>query len=181
MKHLSVCYQMAADGRLAIRFTAVARRRGLPRVGLTFAAAPCMRSIRYFGLGPQENYMDRRAGALPGLYSFSAETFGHDYLHPQENGNRTGVELLRIFGGGHALEVTSCEGSFEASAHPYTLEALEAAQHADELDKSGPLTVNLDAGQRGVGGDMPAIALTKPRYQLKKNTPYTLQLLLRGE
>lgn len=181
MKHLSVCYQMAADGRLAIRFTAVARRRGLPRVGLTFAAAPCMRSIRYFGLGPQENYVDRRAGALPGLYSFSAETFGHDYLHPQENGNRTGVELLRIFGGGHALEVTSCEGSFEASAHPYTLETLEAAQHADELDKSGPLTVNLDAGQRGVGGDMPAIALTKPRYQLKKNTPYTLQLLLRGE
>ena len=55
------------------------------------------------------------------------------------------------------------------------------AQHADELDKSGPLTVNLDAAQRGVGGDMPAIALTKRQYQLHKGVPYTLNLLLRGE
>ena len=181
MKSMSVGYRMAADGQLELRFSAVCRSDRLPRAGLTFAVKPEMRSIRYFGLGPQENYIDRRAGALPGLYSFSAETFGHDYLHPQENGNRTGVGLLRIFGGGHALELISCGAPFETSAHPYTLEALEAAQHADELDKSGPLTVNLDAAQRGVGGDMPAIALTKPCYRLQKNTPYTLHLLLRGE
>ena len=181
MKHLSVCYQMDADGELAIRFTAVPSRRGLPRAGLTFAVAEGMRQIEYFGLGPQENYVDRRAGALPGRYAFSAADFGHDYLHPQENGNRTGVEWIRVFGGGHALVAQSLGDPFEASAHPYTLAALEEAQHADELDKSGPLTVNLDAAQRGVGGDMPAIALTKRQYQLHKGVPYTLNLLLRGE
>ena len=159
----------------------VPSRRGLPRVGLTFAVAEGMRQIEYFGLGPQENYVDRRAGALPGRYAFSAADFGHDYLHPQENGNRTGVEWIRIFGGGHALVAQSLGDPFEASAHPYTLAALEEAQHADELDKSGPLTVNLDAAQRGVGGDMPAIALTKRQYQLHKGVPYTLNLLLRGE
>ena len=181
MKSLSVRYRMSADGQLELRFSAVCRSDRLPRAGVTFAAIPEMRSIRYFGRGPQENYVDRRAGALPGLYEFTAENFGHDYLHPQENGNRTGVELLRIYGGGHALEITSCGAPFEASAHPYSLAALEAAQHADELDLSGPLTVNLDAAQRGVGGDMPAIALTKRRYRIHKNRPYTLHLLLRGE
>ena len=70
---------------------------------------------------------------------------------------------------------------FEASAHPYTLRQLEAAQHADELDHNGPVTVNLDAAQRGVGGDMPAVALTKPPYCLHKKETYTLEVLLRGE
>lgn len=181
MKHLSLSYRMTQDGQLAIQLVAVSRRGGLPRAGVTFAAAPGLRTVRYFGLGPHENYIDRRAAALPGEYTFPAGEFGHDYLHPQENGNRTGVERFRLSGAGHALEAVTLGAPFEASAHPYTLQQLEAAQHADELDRSGPVTVNLDAAQRGVGGDMPAIALTKPPYCLHKKETYTLEILLRGE
>ncbi|MPN39161.1 Beta-galactosidase [bioreactor metagenome] len=140
-----------------------------------------MRTVRFFGFGPHENYIDRRTAALPGSYSMEAGAFCHDYLHPQENSNRTGVETFALAGGGHVLEAVTLAGPFEASATPYTLAQLQAAQHIDELEKAGPVTVNLDAAQRGVGGDKPAIALTKPQYQIAKKTPLRLSLLLRGE
>ena len=40
MKHLSLSYRMARDGRLAVQLVATPRRGGLPRAGVTFAAAP---------------------------------------------------------------------------------------------------------------------------------------------
>lgn len=181
MRQLRLTYRMTPDGVLAVEFLAEASRKGLPRVGITFAVAHELRTVRFFGFGPHENYIDRRTAALPGNYNMEAGAFCHDYLHPQENGNRTGVESFAVAGGGHVLEATTLAGPFEASATPYTLAQLQAAQHIDELEKAGPVTVNLDAAQRGVGGDKPAIALTKPQYQIAKNAPLRLSLLLRGE
>ena len=57
---------------LAVEFLAEASRKGLPRAGITFAVAQEMRTVRFFGFGPHENYVDRRTAALPGSYSMAA-------------------------------------------------------------------------------------------------------------
>jgi len=181
LKKLALSYRMTTDGALEITLEATPARKDLPRAGVTFAAAPELRSLRWFGRGPQENYCDRCTGALPGLYELPAEQFCHDYLHPQENGNRTGVERFAVYGAAHALTAVTCADAFEASAWPYTREELENAAHADELTKTGPVTVSLDAAQRGVGGDLPAVAVTKERYCLHKSETYTLRLRLTAE
>ncbi len=140
----------------------------MPRYGLTFALKEGMDGIKYYGKGPHENYCDRKTGAALGVYEFdSAEDFIHDYLFPQENANRCDVRWLEV-GKENALRVEAVNKPFEMSVHPYTLAQLEEADHSCYLEREDYLTVNLDGGQHGVGGDVPAIATLKKQYKLPK-------------
>ena len=59
-----------------------------------------------------------------------------------------------------------------ASAWPYSLENLEAANHIHELTNSDSITVNVDYKQKGVAGDNSWGAKPKPQYRLPKNQVY---------
>lgn len=61
----------------------------VPRIGVRFRVPVNMDYIRYFGRGPEENYIDRYKGTLVGLYSAKAEDMYHAYVRPQENGHHT--------------------------------------------------------------------------------------------
>lgn len=140
----------------------------MPRYGLTFELTHNMDSIRYYGKGPHENYCDRKTGAYLGKYAFdSCEDFIHDYLYPQENANRCDVRWLEV-GSDIVMRVDAVGKPFEASVHPYTMKELDDATHSCDLGRRDTLTVNLDGGQYGVGGDVPAIATLKPQYTLPK-------------
>ncbi|MBR5496653.1 MAG: hypothetical protein IKV76_01575 [Clostridia bacterium] len=140
----------------------------MPRYGLTFELDYGFDSVRYYGKGPHENYCDRKTGAYLGVYSFDkCEDFIHDYLFPQENANRCDVRWLEV-GKDTCLRVDAVGKPFEASVHPYTLAELQAADHSCYLPKHDFLTVYIDGGQHGVGGDIPALAALKPQYKLPK-------------
>lgn len=140
----------------------------MPRYGLTFRLSNGEDGVRYYGKGPHENYCDRKTGAYLGKYTFaSCEDFIHDYLYPQENANRCDVRWLEV-GKNTVLRVDAVNKPFEASVHPYTLEMLDKATHSCSLTRRSDLTVNIDGGQYGVGGDVPAIATLKPQYKLPK-------------
>ena len=49
--------------------------------------------MTWLGRGPQENYWDRKLGANVGLYAARSKT-DHEYVKPQENGNRTEVRWV---------------------------------------------------------------------------------------
>lgn len=140
----------------------------MPRYGITFALKEGVDGVKYYGKGPHENYCDRKTGAYLGVYSFeSCEDFIHDYLFPQENANRCDVRWLEV-GNDVKLRVDALGKPFEASVHPYTLDALAAADHECYLEREDYLTVNIDGGQHGVGGDIPAVATLKSQYKLPK-------------
>jgi beta-galactosidase len=86
---------------------------------------------------------------------------------PQENGNHTGVRWLEV-GGEGGIRIEANGSPIEASVHPYTLDVLDDARHLHELNRLNFLTVNIDGKQRGVGGDVPAIAMLKPQYKIKR-------------
>lgn len=178
MKTLTARWQLGQDGSLWATLTGVPRRTDCPRIGLLLGAAQNLRAVRWFGLGPQENYPDRLSAACPGSYGCPAEQFGHDYVYPQENGCRQGVWSLELSGPMGAITAQAVDRPFAATVHTYPLGALQAASHAGELDRSGPAQLYLDAAVRGVGGDLPAIACTKPAYTLQKGTAYTLHVCL---
>ena len=133
------------------------------RYGLTCALSKGIDGFEYFGKGPYENYIDRVAAARMGIYEGTAEELSHDYLSPQENGNRMGVRWVHI---NNKIKIIAEEKPFEFSAHPYDINMLENAKHLHEVMRKDEITVNIDGGQRGVGGDVPCCAFLKSKYRL---------------
>ncbi|MCD7774191.1 MAG: DUF4981 domain-containing protein [Clostridiales bacterium] len=173
-------YIISSDGK--IRTSLTCRNTApfdMPRYGITFELAEGIDGIEYYGKGPHENYCDRKTGAYLGVYSFnSAEDFIHDYLYPQENANRCDVRWIKVGKNDISMTVDAVGKPFEASVHPYTLKELDNADHSCYLPREKSLTVNIDGGQYGVGGDVPAIATLKPQYKLPKYKTLTLDCVI---
>lgn len=101
----------------------------------------------------------------------------HPYVRPQENGNRTDVRwvALRNEAGVGLLAVGM--PLLSVSAWPYTMDDLEAAEHAHELPHRDTITVSLDDRQMGVGGDNSWGARTHRQYTLPAR-PYSYRFRL---
>ncbi|MDR0766651.1 MAG: DUF4981 domain-containing protein [Odoribacteraceae bacterium] len=85
----------------------------VPRVGIRFRLPESMNRVQYFGRGPEENYLDRKAGTLVGLYTSTAEELYFPYVRPQENGHHTDtrwVALNEANGRGMVIEADSVIG-----------------------------------------------------------------------
>ena len=173
-KGFVVTYTFFIDGTIRLGLQ-IKPTRPFVRYGFTFAARKGMDGIDYYGLGPNENYCDRARAALLGHYETTAEKMSHDYLSPQENGNRMGIRYATI-GGADKIRLRAVGKPFEMSAHPYTLEMLDKAEHLHELGRLDAVTVNVDGQQRGVGGDFPAMAMLKRQYSLPKGKKYKVEV-----
>ena len=162
-----------------IRISLVCRPNiyGLPRFGCSMKLATTD-DIEFFARGPHENYCDRKTGAMLGVYSGKVEDFQHDYLVPQENGNHCDARCLTV-GGREGVCISAASAPFEFSCHNYSLSALEKATHAHELarEKDG-VYVFVDGKQRGVGGDVPALACVKPQYKIKGGKKHSFDFVI---
>lgn len=173
---LKTVYEAGEDG---IKISMRVRNSvySLPRYGFRMSVA-ASDEVEFYGRGPHENYCDRKTSAKLGVYKGSIADFEHDYLVPQENGNHCDTRYLRI-GGDGGLTFEAQGKPFEFSVHDYTLEALEKAAHAHELKHGNCKEVFIDGGQRGVGGDIPALACTKERYKILPNKSHELEFVIK--
>lgn len=161
----------------------------LPRIGLQMTMPGEFEQLRWYGRGPHESYCDRKSGARVGLYGGTVDDQYVPYIRPQENGNKTDVrwaELRNQEGAGlrcrlvnakqpsalpetvrafpEAVVADDLDGEYlEVSAHHFTTEDLDAAEHTFELERREAITVNLDLAQAGVG-NMPNLRL--PEYDV---------------
>ena len=68
----------------------------------------------------------------------------------------------------------------EFSCHDYSLPALESAKHLHELKKEEDgVWIYIDGQQRGVGGDIPALACTKRRYKLMPFKTHSFEFIIK--
>jgi beta-galactosidase len=122
----------------------------LPRFGLRLFLPKTMDQVTYYGLGPVENYMDKRRANHHGLFTATVKEMHEDYLRPQENGSRSDCDFVTINGGGASLSAVSKQAfSFQASV--YTQEELTEKAHNYELTPSGYTVLCLDYRQDGIG------------------------------
>ena len=68
----------------------------VPRIGVRFRLPAQMNQVTYFGRGPMENYWDRKAGSMVGLYQSTAEEMYFPYVRPQENGHHTDTRWVSL-------------------------------------------------------------------------------------
>lgn len=73
-----------------------ASRLNVPRIGVRFRLPETMSNVEYFGRGPAENYWDRKAGSMVGLYKSTAEDLYFPYVRPQENGHHTDTRWVAL-------------------------------------------------------------------------------------
>ncbi len=153
-------YRMAGDGSVAVTgdFQPLDTTLGDPlRIGMSYVTPRDYRTVQWYGRGPHESYSDRKTSAPIGLWRGDIARQDHDYIRPQETGNKVDVrwmELVRGTDGG--LRVAGEQPlSMNALAFPYA-----------ELDRRTPGTrkstdivpgangsLLIDAVQSGVGGD----------------------------
>ena len=127
----------------------------IPRVGLAFRLPARYQNVSWLGMGPWENYCDRRTGALFGLHSMKLEELTPmNYSEPGEQGYRTLCRSLEFRDdAGGVVRIEAVNAPFGFSARVYSDQALEAAKHSRDLVKEDAITVDIDAAMMGVGGD----------------------------
>lgn len=147
---------LRSDSELELAVTLDACPAGvpeLPRLGTAWRLPAAFRQLAWYGRGPGESYSDRRAAAGLGIWRSTVEGWSYAHPRPQENGNRSGVRWLELADGQRRLRVESIAGELQASAWPWTQEALEAAATPQDLRPAGATILNLDHLQMGLGGD----------------------------
>lgn len=158
-------YDVLPDGSVIAAHT-LRPRKDMIRLGFTLAL-PDAQSVRWFGKGPHENYIDRNHGAWTDTHDLPIAELHHNYMRPQENGNRTDVRWLEATGSFGVLRAQDVTGDLLGfTAWPYTQEALDDAEHIHDLTFTQQVTLNIDRKQRGVGGDLPGMAALLPQYTM---------------
>lgn len=163
-----VVYRVGGDGRVDVTVSA---RPGdglpdMPEFGMLFVADADLRTLRWYGHGPEESYVDRRRGARLGVYSADVREQLTKYLRPQEAGSHTEVRWASVTDDrGRGLRFSSSE-PMEFSALPWTPFEIENAAHHTELPPVQHTVLRPALMRRGVGGDNSWGAETHPEYRL---------------
>jgi beta-galactosidase len=161
-------YRVTATGIITVgnNFDLDRRLPELPRLGVTLVLPSSLEQIEWYGLGPLENYCDRKRGSVVAHYRSTVTGQYVPYILPQEHGNKCGVRWLALHDGrGHGVRIAAQDRLLEASASHFTAADLYAARHTTDLKPRPEVQVNLDYAQRGLG-TASCGPDTLPRYRI---------------
>lgn len=182
---LALSYTFFKNGQTDISYKLDIKDSTLPevlRVGMRCCVSSALGDIRYFGLGPWDNYPDYKENATVAEYRLDPETSYVNYVRPQETGNRMGVRYLTFRNSRKAgFSVVGKDSCLNISVLPYTMEMLDAARHIAELEKlDGQYSLEIDTAIAGVGGvdSWSSAARPEPEYRLTdKGYAYSFSLV----
>lgn len=86
---IDTVWKIDADGRISVKMDVVKNPElpELPRFGLRLFLKKDMDQLEYYGVGPQESYIDKCKAGSHGIYTGSVTDQHEDYIRPQENGS----------------------------------------------------------------------------------------------
>lgn len=157
----------------------------LPKFGMRMRLPSAMQNVDYLGRGPWENYPDRKRGYFVGRYSMPLSEYQHDYIKPQDNGNRCDVNWLTF---SPAIDSTLPSIRIDADRTPlcirawdYGEEDLKTAAHPHELKRGEFVNVNIDLSVHGVGGADTWGKPTLDQYTISGTEPHHYSFYLSAE
>ena len=118
----------------------------LPRLGFEFKLKKKNADLKYFGMGPYENYSDMSHHVKQDWFESNTEKEYVNYVRPQEHGNHRNTLSLTV----DNLTFTS-DKPFEFNASNYSIEQLHKAKHTDEIGDSYASHIRIDYKCSGVG------------------------------
>ncbi len=174
-------YTALGGGRLRVDvvYHGAANLPQLGNVALAFRLPLAVSELSYYGLGPHENYPDRKMGAKLALYQTTAQECYTPYLRPQECGNREEVRFAEITdGSGYGLRVDAVDAPLSISLLPWSAAELTFARHRDELAAPSYTWLEVAGFRRGVGGDDSWGSPVHAEYCLPADKEYAFSFVL---
>jgi beta-galactosidase len=182
LSRITTTYTIFGTGDIHIE-TQFIPRVNMIRFGMQMALNKHFKKLTWFGRGPHETYIDRKSGAAFGIYERLVGEIQHNYVKPQENGNRSDVRWINLMSDVNLhlnlLIQATKNNTIDFSIWLYSMSDLEKAKHIGDLPPKDFVTLNIDHKQRGVGGDWPAIARVHPEFKLKRFRKYCYSYRLR--
>lgn len=176
-----VTYTAYFDGRLGVKaeYPGVKGLADIPVFAMDFKMKKQYDKFTFYGMGPDENYIDRNNGARLGVYTSTANDNFTKYLNPQECGNRTGIRYVDVYEeNGTGLNFEANKQPFEMSVLPYNAYELDNAMHREELPESTYTWVRIAAKQMGVGGDDSWGAPVHQEFKISSEEAMTLEFII---
>ena len=173
---LTITYSINNDGRIKVDMDYNPTTTDLPlmpKFGMRMRLPAGNTQIKYYGRGPWENYPDRKRSAFLGVYESSVKNFETDYIHPQDNGNRTDVRWMEI----GDIRIDGC-GPLCIRAWDYGEEDLAGKRHPNEISRGRFINLNIDQNVHGVGGADTWGKHTLPQYTIDGNQPQNYSFFL---
>ncbi len=188
--------------KIANQLDASNYKADIPRVGMQLQLPKSMEDLTYYGRGPWENYIDRKASAFIGLYSSKVKDQHVPYVRPQENGYKTETRWLALKDSNqNGLMFVSSKDNpdqISFSAMPMLNEDFDATggviydesqqkdlvkkygkpsdinltKHTTDIMERNLVQLNIDLAQRGVAGDDSWGSLPQKKYRLESNKQY---------
>lgn len=155
----------------------------LPEYGVIVKLNPELDRQLWYGLGPDENYIDRNRGYKLGKYEAAVKDSVTPYVMPQECGNHTGLRYTCIVdqkGIGLKFESKDAPDYMEGSVLPYTPHELENAKHIYELPEVNYSVVKLAKRQMGVAGDDSWYSKPHPEHMIDCTKPLVFEFSFIG-
>ena len=171
----------------------------IPRVGMNVELIRDLDNVEWFGRGPFENYSDRNLAANVGRYSNTVADHYVPYMRPQENGYKTDTRWLSLSDGANAGLLVIARDLIGFSVHHNRLDDFVPPVKIAITSEDGPgardneervnvhvndvvprdiVSLNIDVGQMGVGGDDSWGKHTLSKYSLTDTSyRYSFSLL----
>lgn len=194
-------YRFSGDGRIHIA-NLFEKQNGLPvipRFGMNVELPKSLQNVEWFGRGPFENYADRKLAAHIGRYKNVVADHYVPYMRPQENGYKTDTRWLSLDDGEQIGLLVVADKEIGFSVHhnrmsdfvppvkiAITSEDGPGARdnekrvnvHVSDIVPRDLVSLNIDYGQMGVGGDDSWGKRTLMQYSLtEKHYSYGFTLL----
>ncbi len=178
---LRISYLVGLDGGVEVRCQLKPRQEML-RLGFQVPLSGKLVNTTWYGRGPHETMPDRKTGGMEAVFHLPSSQIHHDYIHPQENGNRSDVRWVRFTDqNGQGVSIQQLDGQlFNFSLWPYTQQDLLQAKHLHELPERDFYTLNVDLAQRGVGDLFSLMYGRDPDTRLRKGRNYQFGFLLKA-
>jgi beta-galactosidase len=152
-------YTMNGDGTVDVSGLLTPLKSDLPppvRVGLAFSMPAGVKTVEWYGRGPHETYVDRRTSAPIGLWRGPIAEQNHDYMRPQDTGNKVDVRWMEVSGDGKGLRVRGrAPLMMNVLAFPYAdlYRRAPGTWKSSDIAPRGEVSLLVDGAQWGVGGD----------------------------
>ncbi|WP_260343911.1 beta-galactosidase [Periweissella beninensis] len=169
-------YSLDKTGQLTIQVN-VMRDTTKPapaRVGLTFKIVkPTTEIIAYDGLGPIENYPDRKVAVEFNQWHQPLADFYTPYIFPSDSGLRMHNKNVQI---GEHLFTATLANDFAFNVSEFSQEQLRKVDHRHLLVPEDGWTVDIDGYHMGIGGDDSWSPSVAPEYVLD-NEKFTYEVV----
>ncbi len=169
----SIVYMVNHQGEIKIDFTIDPLDKNLPnipRLGFHVRIPDEFQYMKWYGKGPYETYWDRQTSGKMGIYAGKVWEQMHQYIRPQETGNKTNVRWLSLENKNGTGMVAFDDEPLSSSAWQLAPEDLDfvpdprgaasssglvviPSKHGAELVPTHFITWNIDYRQMGLGGD----------------------------